>query len=203
LLTKILDVGLLEAGIRAPSEQAATWKYRALVGHSDSWIDGRYNDAVTNYYDRYTLTGDQWLEILIPKLLTDLYHTPMERLSSWVRRSCHLFELGSQHNFYIRESLLHDGKPIPRAALDAAATGTYTFSAGFLFLFAVALWRHFRSTPALPTTVPLLYLSLLSLALLFLFQTQPRYLYQIWYIGSIYIGGYLADGLRATDTHEG
>jgi hypothetical protein len=58
----------------------------------------------------------------------------------------------------------------------------------------VSLWRDTGSPPE--SLLPALYLAVFIGALLMFFQTQPRYVFPIWYFGAIYAGALFRDRAR-------
>jgi hypothetical protein len=125
------------------------------------------------------------------KLATDLYLNPDERVGYCIRKARYLYSLGSQFNFYLHEATLRvmDNAPLKpriRQSIDIVNQCFTTIFLGLLLLGGYTLWKN-PSVPFL-SLLPVFYLATMSGYLVLIAEVQPRYLFSIWYIGSIYVG---------------
>lgn len=187
---------LLErADLTVPDEVMEQHTLLVTAAHTDSWGSGRYPHYRDEWAANYGGTGLLSRELVLRKWLSDARYSPLERLPNAARKSAALYSLGSQVTFYLKGAQIGDEVAVP-ATLRRISALNALFVAAFLasFVFALVLLWH-RGRPRLITLLPLLYLSMLSAALILVGEVQPRYLYQTWYIAPIYIG-FLLGGNR-------
>jgi hypothetical protein len=189
--------------LAVPTEQADARLWTSIGAHTDSWGTGQYfhwNENWARYTNAEVLaigieSGDSelevpWREIVLRKIASEIHWNPTELAGAFVRKVGRLFSLGSQFNFYLAGARIGDGvaldEPRERVGLTLANN---LIVAVFLGLFGCGVIRlGSRPTPPFLSALPLIYLSFLTGALLMLGEVQPRFLYQIWYIGAIYVG---------------
>ena len=187
------DSSLRAGGWRVPSRLNAL--PLGVAAATDSWGDASYQHALDNYRLPYQAVELNWTRLGIVKLATGLRLDPAAQVGSYLRKARGLFDLGAQTYFYLHDVRWRDGAPfgwVRRAEIAARA-----FSVPFLVLLILASvwpWTH----PRLPLLAlfPLVFMALLSLALLAVGEIQSRYLYPLWYIGAVYVGGWLASRRR-------
>ena len=186
------DWALRKEALRVPDAMGSNAQGLGLAAGTDSWGDGSYRHCMVNYTNPYNTLRVSWSSLALAKLATDTHHHPGGRVASYLRKAKDLFDLGSQTIFYLHTAELRGLGPVSEAREARALAVSRWFSALFLAALAAAFWRLWK-LPAvpLPSLLPLFYLAVFSSVLLFLAEVQPRYLYPIWYLGSIYIGALL------------
>ena len=194
--------GLRMAGATLPHEMLVRQRGMVMAASSESWSDGSWWHFETEYKRRYGhLQSVDWPHLGMVKFATDTYHTPTARLSHYLRKSSFLYDLGGLAFFYVRDADLAGVGPIAGRREERLTLLCRCFTVFFLICLLMGCHRLWK-LPDVPLRafVPLFYFAVLASLLLFFAQTQSRYLYQIWYIGSIYAGIALA-GLKPGE-HE-
>lgn len=197
--------GLGHAGLAVPSERGSTKLWRTIGAHTDSWSEGTYEYYRENWsmYSRTTVEHAggaledprdvDWGEIVLRKILTEASRAPQARLASFVRKAGALYELGRQQAYYLSGARLGEGERLRPDDLGIYAFVNNLWVTLFLVVFCVAfvvVW----SRPVLPLIIllPMVYLAILSGALILIGEVQPRFMFQIWFIGPVYMGVLLA-----------
>ncbi|HEV2852097.1 MAG TPA: hypothetical protein VHC97_04760 [Thermoanaerobaculia bacterium] len=189
------DRVLRAAELRVPPALRERAGWRGLAAATDSWGDGSYAYCYENYTAPYGVSKADWRSLALAKLATDLHHHPGARVTSYLRKSEALFDLGSQTYFYLHGAELRGFGPVYREREERILAVSRWFSALFLGALVVAFCRLWTLPEVpLPGLLPLLYLAVFTAILLFLAEVQPRYLYPIWYLGAIYIGALFGPG---------
>lgn len=174
-------------------EMSDYWTKRGIAAHTDLWSEGTYGYAKSTYYQNYQLDTNQWDILGKSKLITQLKQSPGAWPDYLARKTARIYRLGDQLGFYLNEPRLAGNRSLDRRLRKALAQATLGFRFIFLILVLAGLALTMNRRTAEPLALfPALYFAILSGALIFLFQTQPRYLYQIWYIGAIYAGALFA-----------
>jgi len=185
------------AALRMPSALLSSAGGLGLAAGTDSWSDGSYTYCLDNYTIPYNALAVNWSSLTLAKLATDTHLHPGARVPSYLRKSGTLFDLGSQTYFYLSGAELRGLGPVSGPRADRVQAISRWFSALFLGALAVAFYRLWTLPELpLPSLLPLLYLALLSAILIFLGEVQSRYLFPIWYLGSIYVGALLGGPAR-------
>jgi hypothetical protein len=191
------------AGVTLPQEMLVRQRGMVMTASSESWSDGSWWHFETEYRRRYGhLESVDWPRLGMVRFATDTYHTPTARLSHYLRKASFLYDLGGLAFFYVRGADLAGVGPIEGWREERLTLLCRCFTVFFLACLLVGCHRLWN-LPRVPLRafVPLFYFAVLASLLLFFAQTQSRYLYQIWYIGSIYAGIALA-GLRSSAMGE-
>lgn len=184
----ILKSGLREAGVIRAAGQHVETRFSKIAAYTDSWGIGSWAHWDEDWHGRDP--GERgWGVFVGRKILSDLYYNPAERISHYIRKSERLYKLGSHMNWYVEGARLASGREADADDGRIVRSVTACFSAVFIVLFICGVWKwwQFRAKPTLEL-MPLLYLAFQSSVFIFLFETQGRYMYPIWYLGSIYIG---------------
>lgn len=194
---------LRENELMTPATLKAKWMHRGIVGHTDSWGTGRHPEAVREYYQRYALEPEEWRDLAFTKLASDFYYNPVGRVENYLRKADRLFSLGTQYNFYLRDAKLPGGKNVSRDWRSRLAYWNTLYASIFLLLaFAGVLKTWGDSKTPWPAMLPAIYIALLAGGLILLFQVQPRYMFQFWYVGGLYIGALLAGPRKVAPADE-
>jgi len=156
-----------------------------FIRSTDSW------DTVGGYfyqwqnYSPYTKNGNTYnSSIAVNKILSDTYYNSFDRISNYLRRAERLYSLGSQSFFYyginiqLPSSRLK-GKKIADFLTHHNMVFVLFFEIAFILSSILMLITNRINPRAFPS---LLTLSFLSGALLILGESQPRYMYPIWFI---------------------
>lgn len=195
--------GLRLVGATLPHEMLVRQRGMVLAASSESWSDGSWWHFETEYKRRYGhLESVDWPRLGMAKFATDTYHTPTARLSHYLRKASFLYDLGGLAFFYVRDADLAGVGPIEGRREERLTLLCRCFTVFFLVCLLVGCHRLWN-LPGVPLRafVPLFYFAVLASLLLFFAQTQSRYLYQIWFIGSLYAGIALA-GLKGSARGE-
>jgi len=167
----------------------------SLAAATDSWADGSYQHAFDDYRIAYQAVKPNWARLGIVKLATELRLDPAGQVGAYLRKARNLFDLGGQTYFYLNDVRWRDGSTF--AWTRRVEIAGRAFSVPFLVLLTLAsLWPWTRPRPPLLALFPLVFMALLSLALLAIGEIQSRYVYPLWYIGAVYVGGWLASRRR-------
>ncbi len=181
---------LRQASLRMPAALRANSRWMVVAAGTDSWGDGSFTNSMVNYIVPYNTLPVSWPPLALAKIATDTHQHPAARVSSYLRKSENLYDLGSQTVFYLSGAEVKGLGPVDKAREERALAISRWFSALFLGMLLVALWRLWTAAGEvpLPRLLPLFYLAVMAAALLFLSEVQPRYLFPIWYLGAIYTG---------------
>lgn len=183
--------------LRIPEAVGSEARGLGLAAGTDSWGDGSFRHCMANYTNPYNTLHVRWTPLALAKLATDTHYHPGGRITSYLRKARDLFDLGSQTIFYLNGGDMRGLGPVNAAREERAVAISRWFSALFLGALVLAVWRLWkRPDVPLPSLLPLFYLAVFVLVLLLLAEVQPRYLYPIWYLGSIYVGALLGGTLR-------
>lgn len=190
---------LLErAELTVPDEMMSRQSAIALAAYSDSWGIGHYSEY-RPWAAVYGSSEQVTHELVVRKYLSDVRYSPLERFPNALRKAARLYELGRQLNVYLRGAVVGDAEVGPRTVWKVHLFNRL-FVAAFLGLFVVATIRLWGpSPPPLVALLPLVFLAMLSGALILIGETQPRYLYQIWSVAPIYLGSLLGGGSGGRD----
>lgn len=179
---------LRAADLTIPPEVFAARRGLVLLAGSDSWSDGAFAHFATLElsYDKLPV---RWYPLAAAKIAADTWHTPSARVTGYVAKSRSLYDLGTQTYFYVQGAQVPGLGVVDGRRVDRATTFSRCFSVVFVGCFLVGCFRLF-ATSGVPVRafVPLVYLAAVSSLILFFALVQPRYLYQIWFIGAIYAG---------------
>jgi hypothetical protein len=187
LVFEAADLAVRRAGLRIPPAVQAKSGGIGLASMTDSASDGSYLYTWNNYTTRYGSSGVDWRRLALVKIASETHYHPGARLSLYLRKARTLFPLGSQTYFYLPNARLRG------INMDYLTGRIFVISLGFTSLFLAALLvalARIWDAPGLTLTAlaPLFFLAAFSAILLLLAEVQPRYMYPVWYIGSIYIG---------------
>jgi hypothetical protein len=198
-LYRLADRALVAAGLAIPPEALTARRGMVLAAGSASWGDGGWDQLQNEYLVRYRGVELNWPRHAALRLASDLRFSPAARLSHYTRKSRLLFDLGTQTYFYLagaRRAGPLEPKPLDPVWVERSALLARCFTVPFLFglvLGCLRLWRRpAQQLPPLAALLPLVHLATVSLLLLLFALVQPRYLYQVWAIGAIYLGQLLA-----------
>ena len=164
---------------------------------SDSWGRGTYNDQWENY-SPYTKNGNaNNSSLAVNKMLSDIYYNSFDRVSNCFLRAKRLYALGSQAYFYYGVSIqLPSSRLKGKKIADILTNHNMTFVLFFETAFIVSSVFMLITNRINPRAFPsLLTLSFLSGALLILAESQPRYMYPLWFIAPMLMAAPL--GARA------
>jgi hypothetical protein len=197
----VLNVGTAAFRSRLPKDtvtelRRGSWKWIAAYANSES--DGNFANlnAITPSLDLLETRDLQ--AFAVTRTLTDFADRPAARPANFVRRSASLYKLGAQFWFYLDDSEF--GRhwnattlvPTPSAAAALSRffrAYTVAFRVPFLLAGLIALvWVMLRQSPTGTLLRPVLFASLLTLALALIGESQPRYLFALWFILPMYIG---------------
>jgi hypothetical protein len=197
----VLKVGNAAFMSRVPKEtvhwmQRSSWRWIAAYANSES--DGAYGN-LTAIVPSLDLLEDRDLQAFaVARTMTDFADRPAARPANFVRRSASLYKLGAQFWFYLDDSQFgrrwNATALVPTPAAAAALSRffrayTAAFRVPFLLAGLIALiWTLLRQTPTGILLRPVLFIALLTLSLALLGESQPRYLFALWFILPIYIG---------------
>ena len=197
----VLSVGMAAFMNRMPKDtvhalRRSSWRWIAAYANSES--DGAYANLTAIVPSLDSLDDRDLRAFAVTRALTDFADHPAARPADFLRRSASLYKLGSQFWFYLDDS--EYGRhwnatalvPTPGAAAALSRffrAYTAAFRVAFLFAGLIALsWVVLRQTPTGMLLRPVLFVALLTLALALLGESQPRYLFALWFILPIYIG---------------
>lgn len=183
-----LNRALRAADLTIPPELFASRRGLVLMAGSDSWTDGAFAHfaEVAQSYDELPV---RWYPLAAAKIASDTWYTPSARLTGYVAKSRSLYDLGTQTYFYVRGAEVRGFGVIEGRREERIAALCRCFSVVFVGCLLVGCLRLFaaRGVP-LRAFGPLAYLAVVSSLILFFALVQPRYLYQIWFVGAIYAG---------------
>jgi hypothetical protein len=151
---------------------------------SDSWDTGEYSYQWKNY-SPYLKKGNTYnSSIAIDKILSDTYYNSFDRISNSFVRAKRLYQLGSQADFYYKTSIqLPSSRLKGRKISDFLTNHNMVFVLFFEIAFILSSILMLITNRINPRAFPsLLALSFLSGALLIIRESQPRYMYHIWFI---------------------
>jgi len=160
-----------------------------VLRSSDSWDRGTYSYQWKNY-SPYLKEGNTYnSSIAFNKILSDIYYNSFDRVSNFFMRAKELYKLGSQAYFYYGLSLqLPSSRLKGEKIADFLTIHNMAFVLFFETAFILSSVLMLITNRINPRTLPsLLTLSLLSGALLIFKESQPRYLYPIWFIAPMLI----------------
>ena len=155
-----------------------------LVRSTDSWDTGEYSYQWNNYYP-YLKKGNTYnSSIAVNKILSDFYYNSFDRISNCSMRAKKLYALGSQAYFYYGMNIqLPSSRLKGRKISDFLTNHNLVFVLFFEIAFILSSILMLITNRINPRAFPsLLTLSFLSGALLVLVESQPRYIYPIWFI---------------------
>jgi hypothetical protein len=166
---------------------------------SDSWDTGEYSYQWENY-SPYTKNGYTYnSSIAVNKILSDTYYNSFDRISNYLMRAERLYALGTQAYIYygyygyygisiqLPSSRLK-GKKIVGFLTNHNMVFVLFFEMAFILSSVLMLITNRINHKAFPS---LLTLSFLSGALLIVGESQPRYMYPIWFIAPMLIAAQL------------
>lgn len=183
-----LNRALRAADLTIPPELFASRRGLVLMAGSDSWTDGAFAHfaEMAQSYDELPV---RWYPLAAAKIASDTWHTPSARLTGYVAKSRSLYDLGTQTYFYVHGAEVRGLGVIDERREGRIAAFCRCFSVVFVGCFLVGCLRLFaaRNVP-LRAFVPLAYLAAVSSLIVFFALVQPRYLFQIWFVGAIYAG---------------
>ena len=163
-----------------------------MAANTVSWNQCLYNNSDDNYYSIYPIEfAPNLKEMVFHVWMQDTCYNTSARIAHWLRKAGILYSLGSQASFYYRADRLMPESILKGKGLEEAHRSYNTvFTRCFLFAFiagsGVLLAKAgipYRLWPAL------FFLCCLSGGLLLLGEVQSRYMYPVWFIGSIVIAG--------------
>jgi hypothetical protein len=161
---------------------------------SDSWDAGEYSYQMANYSPYRKNANADNFSLAVNKILYDIYYNSFDRVSNFFLRAKRLYALGSQAYFYYGISLQLPssrlkGKKIADFLTDHNRTFVIFFETAFILSSILLLITNRIKPRMLPS---LLTLSLLSGALLVFKESQPRYMYPIWFIAPMLMAAQLS-----------
>lgn len=179
---------LSRAGVTIDSATSTYLTVRYTTPHSTSLSPGSHS-----FYAAFTKAFTQDLEQSVEQdvekffefrrslVLSDFLAAPLTRLQAPIFRMQRQYALGSQQNFYLRGT--------PQVVRSTAAVYTDFFRLGFAVLLLIAIYRHLRRPVHRVTLTDflLLFVATTSMALLLFGESQPRYLFFIWFAGALVI----------------
>lgn len=186
---------LIAARLAVPTQTLEPVRAMNLAACTESWSDGSWGHIHQNYELRYGAQPIHWQRLAVVRFASDTLHSPLARLSSYLRKARILFDLGSQTYFYVTNASLPGQRTIDVAMEQRVLLVSRCFTIFFLTSFLLGC-RRFVRLRAVPIMVwlPLFYLSMVSTLLILLGPVQPRYLFQLWYLGAGYAGLWLGGG---------
>ena len=164
-----------------------------FVRSSDSWDAGEYSYQWKNY-SPYLKNGNTYnSSIAVDKILSDTYYNSFDRISNSFIRAKRLYQLGSQAYFYYGISIqLPSSRLKGKKIEDFLVTHNMVFVLFFEMAFILSSILMLITNRINPRAFPsLLTLSFLSGVLLILGESQPRYMYPIWFIAPMLMAAQL------------
>jgi len=164
-----------------------------FVSGSDSFGTGE--DAYQwESYSSYSKNGNTYnSSIAVNKLLSDTYYNSFDRIPNYLKRAKKLYQLGTQANYYYSGSI-----QLPSSRLKGKKIGDFLTNHNMVFVLFFEMAFILSSILMLitnrinPRAFPsLLTLSFLSGALLISGESQPRYMYPIWFIAPMLVAAQL------------
>lgn len=190
---------LRAADLTIPAERFAARRGLVLMAGSDSWSDGTFA-RFAELDQSYGELPVRWYPLAAAKIASDAWSTPSARLTGYVFKSRSLYDLGTQTYFYVRGAEVRGLGVIEGRREDRITAFCRCFSVLFVGCLLAGCLRLFAS-PGVPRRafIPLVYLAVVSALILFFALAQPRYLYQIWFVGTIYAGFAFGPAPRAEE----
>jgi hypothetical protein len=189
LLAVVISFGatlnlLAHAEVTVKPATATYLAIRYTTPHSTSLSDGTHR-----FYSGFDRTFTADLEQEVDRfarfrralVLSDFIADPLSRIEASIGRMQRQYALGSQQNFYLRGE--------PQAFRSAASVYTSFFLLGFAVLLLLAIHRQLKA-PLLGVSLAhflLLFGAVTSMTLLLFGESQPRYLFILWFVGAIVI----------------
>jgi hypothetical protein len=191
---------LLDGKPAAPTS-SSTWRWIASYAHSESHGNlSEYNEMVPVFN---TMTKTEVREFAIARVLSDFADNPIERLTNYMKRLGWLYQLGGQFHLYLDDTVWGvRWKPTRLLPTQAAIERLGEFLRAYTLIFRVAflilagfslLYLILGPVQNSQLYRPILFASLLSLALGAMGEIQPRYLFPLWFIFPIYIGMFIVE----------
>ena len=192
----------LIAGPTATQESAmAKWRWLAIYANSES---AGYWDLEGLLPLLRTLDERELRSFALARTASDVVDAGPVRLRNYTKRIATLNRLGSQYHWYLDDSV--EGRPWNPTALLGRDAGqrlsaflrrySESFRMIFLLLTVAAVGTLvFFGRPDGRLYVPLLTVAVLILALGFLGEAQPRYLFPAWFLMPVYVGWFLTRGI--------
>jgi hypothetical protein len=166
-------------------------KYGRPLIHTHTFSDGSYGLG-DRFYQNYVevLDSDKDLQFFKTSLvLSDLYYNIKERPMNYVRRSKFLYSLGSQSGFYYTK--LKNVETTEQEEITKSLNKLNTVFTSFFLITLLSTSTFFmfyrKVAPQWPIYAALIFMSIISMALLLVGESQPRYLFMGWFLWPIII----------------
>jgi hypothetical protein len=167
------------------SRRSSNW----LLGYANSWSSGKWVDASREWMLYGAVGAEQRKSIALTAILSDAYYNPVERGLNYFLKAGRLYSLGSQVSRYydsdrLRPSTILKGQKVSHFLRFYNAVFVLFFEGVFIIASVILLARRaipVRMWPAL--LVP----ACMSILLLLFGETQPRYMYPLWFIAPMVI----------------
>ncbi|MBB5209172.1 hypothetical protein [Chiayiivirga flava] len=170
-------------GLLGDPDTVAMQQARVFASHGSSLASGYYSwleRFENDYMRKLEPTPAAWREFSRSLLLSDIANQPLSRVHAHLFRLYRQFDLGSNYRFYLMQT--HTAQ---RDRYWAQRVWNVSFAAAFCLAVAFALVRTFGQERK--SNAMLMQLSLLGALLLLLGavgESQPRYIFPIWFIGA-------------------
>jgi hypothetical protein len=193
LASKGVHVLLESKGLILSDKEKSEDSIFDFLRSNDSWDRGSYSYQWKNY-SPYTKDGSTYnSSVAVNKLLSDIYYNSFDRVSNYFMRAKRLYRLGTQAYFYYGSSIQLPssrlkGKKIEDFLTNHNMVFVLFFEMAFILSSILMLITNRMNPRALPS---LLTLSFLSGALVILGESQPRYMYPIWFIAPMLMAAQL------------
>jgi hypothetical protein len=110
-----------------------------------------------------------------------------------MRKSERLFDLGSQSSFYVRNAEVRGVGTLDSWRVARIVWANKAVTAVFLALVIAGVVAAWRRNGLLDLSLwPAFYLAVMAAIMIQIFEVQARYMFQIWYLGSIYVAALFA-----------
>lgn len=155
-----------------------------LIRGTDSWDKGEYSYQWKTYSPYLKKGNPRFSSMAVDKILSDIYYNPFDRIPNYLARSERLYALGMETGYYYNRSIqLPSSRLRGRRIEDFLTNHNTVFVLFFEMAFILSFVLMLVAGRIDPRTFPsLLTLSAVSTALLIFGESQPRYMYPIWFI---------------------
>lgn len=167
-----------------------------IAGHAPVEGRGRFSDYQKLHHIIASVPDSELPSFAYGLFLSNIVDAPSEKFGHLYRKMRQLYFLGSQPNFYV--SRLQPNAVISdRQTLKLVIKRIFGWNGILNAIFAVLLFLSichyfaFRIKKVRIKHLPLATIAVVSLALLAFGEVQPRFIYPIWFIGSLYIAQFL------------
>lgn len=155
----------------------------SVLAISNSYNDGTYA-SVRDFKNIYLkgLSSEDTSEFLKSVFLSDVYYNIFDRVPNFLVKAKRLYRLGSQGGFYYGR-LRDFSKDQVQNIINRNKIINEFFSLSFLIILFVAIYKNMLFLTIPPIGLfPIIFMSMMSLTLLFFGESQPRYLFMGWFL---------------------